>query len=236
MRLGLATSGVTYHPTLGQANYSAIPLSPYPDQQVAQTIGVMRKRVNEDAASPEFQQWAASICGNPADSESDVVQRAFQHVRNAIQFTRDEAIGANVGGYPADDVVEVIIRPIDMARYVSQGIAMGDCDDFSQYVACLLTCYGIPCEFVTVAADGRAPMNFSHVYVAAYPINEETGERERIALDTSHGQYPGWEVPNQYGKFQQWPLSGGLDFITVALAAAAGIFAINWISKDKIFA
>lgn len=232
MQLG-QTSGSTFHPSLGQARYSAVALSPFADQQVAQTIGIMCDRVREDCARPEFAQWAASICGNPAESEADVVARAFAHCRTAITFTRDEKIGANVGGYPEDQVIEVIIRPMDMANYVAQRIAIGDCDCFSMYLACLLSCYGIPCEFATVAANGQAPNNFSHVYVVAYPLNEETGRRERLALDASHGQFPGWEVPNQYGKFQQWPVaSKACDFVTVALAAAAGFFAYKWISGE----
>ena len=228
------TSGVTAHPIFGEAKYSAYEVSPDPETGVSETINRMRDLVNEDSKRPEMQQWAASICGNPAESEADVVRRAYRHTQDAIRFQRDEKTGAGVGGYSESDVIEVIVRPIDMANYISQGKGIGDCDDYSMYLACLLAEYGIPVEFVTVAADANVPDQFSHVYVAAYPMNDETGQRERVALDASHGPFPGWEVPNRFNKIKQWPI-GGTDFLTIALATLAGMLAFHFL-KEEIFA
>jgi hypothetical protein len=93
-----------------------------------------------------------------------------------------------------------------MAKFVGMGNATGDCDDFSMYLAGILTVYGIPTAFCTVAASNKAPDQYSHVYVVAYPRNAQ-GSRGRVALDASHGEFAGWEVPNVFGKLKEWPVA-----------------------------
>jgi hypothetical protein len=179
----------------------------------------MGQRASADAANPEFQAHAAEIfTGVPA---SGILPRAFDHVKRSIQFQRDEHIGLGFAGGSPDDLVEVIIRPLDMARYVDQGIATGDCDDFAMYVAALLMTQGIPCKFCTVAASGAAPDQYSHVYAVAYPPNGE-----RVPMDASHGDYPGWEVPNKYGKLKEWSADGSPSLLS--LAALAGAVWLGW--------
>jgi len=189
--------GREWHPALGEVRYRVTELGWDPDEQVRRTLGIMRERVAEDAADPGFQARTKEMFDSSAYSEVPLVEQVWSHAQRGITFKRDEAIGMGVGGH--EEVVEAIIRPKDMARYVDGGMAIGDCDDFSMYAACLLKCLNIPCEFVTVAANGDVPDQFSHVYVVAYPRNEN-GERMRMAVDASHGEYPGWEVPNRFGK------------------------------------
>lgn len=190
-----------------------------PDEQVARTMRRMGELATEDAANPIFQAFAArTFAGvNPADKEA-VIQRAYEHVANAIEFQRDELSGAGLEGIDTNDLVEFIVRPVDMCRYIDQGIAIGDCDDFSMLLSALLATQGIPTKFCTVAADGRAPDQFSHVYCVAYL------DGERIPLDASHGDYVGWEVPNRYGKRQEWASDGGCPLIKIALFGAAAWF------------
>ncbi len=100
-----------------------------------------------------------------------------------------------------------------------------DCDGFTSYTAALLRSRGVPCNFATVAADAREPGRYSHVYLACYP---PTG---RIALDTSHGPYPGWEAPNVYGKKREWPIDGPdwpQLFLIGAVLAGAWYAARHW--------
>lgn len=217
---------------LGDVRYSVMQLPARPDDQVAQTINVMRARVNEDKKNPLFQFWAQQMfdAKGPYSSDLGLVGAAYQHVQGALHFQRDEKTGAGVGGYPEEEVIEVIIRPVDMARYVSEGRAIGDCDCYSMYLACLLETAGIPCDFVTVAADAQAPNQFSHVYVLAHPL-DDSGSRVDVPLDASHGEYPGWQVPNRYGKISYWPMNGGINLMTLALATAAGFFAWQWATE-----
>jgi hypothetical protein len=220
MPLGAVES---YHDTLGPVRMSVRELGGDPDSQVGVTVGLMRERVKQDAATPEFQQWAQAVCGSGVDS--DKVNNAYDHVKSALTFQRDEINASQLQGVDPNDVVEVIIRPLDMKRYVEQGKSTGDCDDFSMYLACLLESVGVPCSFVTVAADAQAPYQYSHVYVAAYP---ETGEgRSRVALDASHGAGPGWEADQVVvvKRKTEWSVSNALGWI----AEAVGLALVGWV-------
>lgn len=226
-------STMVRHPLLGPGALVGVrELGTNPDQQVAQTVNLMRERVREDAQDPTFIAHAQqALMGNAGDS---LPARAWQHVKGVIDFHRDEELGSGLSGLIGDDAaadtVEFIIRPRDMMTFVENGQACGDCDDFSMYLACLLESVGIPCAFVTVAADSSAPDQYSHVYVRAYPPGEEP-----IALDASHGDFPGWEVPNMFGKRREWPVQGGeevKDLLLLVGAAAGIVYLVNTFSRS----
>lgn len=230
MQIGKTDGGAAMvdHPTLGPVRFQARELGPFPDRQVALTIDVMRARAREDAQDPTFKARATGLAG--AGSDLDKTGRLWQHVKQSIQFSRDEPIAAGLNSVlDPESVVEVIIRPVDMARYVDQGIAIGDCDDFSMYLAALLTANGIACSFITVAADGHAPDQYSHVYVVAYPGGE------RIACDASHGGYPGWEVPNRFGKMREWRCDGAGDWF-MDLMVLTGVAVGGWLTYKAVAA
>lgn len=221
------------HAAFGDVRYSIRDIGPFPDHQVAQTIGVMRSRVREDARQPWFQSRAQRILG--AGDELAQVHAAHQHARGGIRFVQDEHNAAGISGLDTNQVVEVIVRPADMARYCDAGVAQGDCDDFSMYVAALLESQGIPCAFATVGADARGPDQYSHVYCVAYPRNA-WGERIRVPVDASHGEYCGWEVPNRFGKYREWPVSAfGSEFLASILGSIAAIWLYGWL-KREVFA
>lgn len=209
-----------FHSVLGEVQWQERELGPFPDQQVEQTVNIMRRNTRQDSECPEFRVWAAGVCGSGSAWEK--VERAFEHTKGVIRFQRDEETGAELqdamGKAVPADTIEVIVRPLDVKRYVEQGKAVGDCDDFSSYLAALLRAQGIKTAFVTLAADQEAPGQYSHVYVAAYV------EGERVSLDASHGPYVGWEAPNKYGKLCEWPVDGvgSGDFGGLVLLAAAG--------------
>lgn len=206
--IDFANLGTSDHPLFGPVSYRVEDIGFDADGQVYRTLGVMGERVREDASDPAFCSWAQRVVGASPGELDDmaVVGAAYYHVKGALRFQRDEVTGAGVGNYPAEEVVEVIIRPREMAKFVQQGIGVGDCDDFTMYLAGILTCFRIPTEFCTVAADARSPNNFSHVYLVAYPVDNSTGKRVRVALDASHGEYPGWEVASN-GRKRQWPVN-----------------------------
>lgn len=208
--------GFDNHTTLGAVRYDVRTLPADPDSQVAVTLNLMRERVSQDSANPAFKARAQQIAGQ--GTERQKTERLYWHVKNGIRFQPDEQTGGGIAGFAPEEVIETIIRPVDMAAYVDQGVAVGDCDDFSSYLAALLKANGINCAFITVAADGNVPNQFSHVYVVAWP------DGERLALDASHGEYPGWEVPNNYGKLQEWPCGGGLLSLLGLAAIGTGIY------------
>jgi len=230
-----------FHPGFGSVvRYDTTTLSDDPDTQTAQVVGIMSQYASEDATSPEIRGDLESVLGAGWQDRLDkptVVERLYGHVKGKIQFLPDitmaqpvvERLGSQVQWTP---VVEVLIRPRDMSVMCMDGSCRraGDCDDFSMYLASLLLAAGIPCNFVTVAADARAPEQFSHVYVAAYPGGYAS--RERVPLDASHGACVGWEVENRFGKRQEWPVGGsGLMRTLVAVAIAAMV--IKYLSSDE---
>ena len=178
-----------------------------PDDQVAMTIGVMRANVAADAQDPLFKVRAQQILGN--GSEQDRVERAWSHAKSGIRFQQDKETAHGVQGLDLgdNDVVEVIVRPLDMAGLVDRGVAEGDCDDFSSYVAALLEAGGVESAFCTVAANANDPAQYSHVYLVAYPRGMD-GQPVRVPVDASHGGYCGWEVENTYNKRREWPVRG----------------------------
>lgn len=225
--------GGEIHPQLGQVNYRVQNLSWDPDTQVGQTLALMLERAAQDSADPWFKQRAVSLAG--AGSEKTKAYNLYQHAwkkNGRIKFQRDEVTGTGIGVVPEEEVIECSIRPLDMAKYVDEGKAVGDCDDFSCYLAALLKSNGISCAFVTVGADERVPDQYSHVYVVAYPV-DEYGQKERLPLDASHGEYPGWEVPNQFGKYKEWPVWDRLAWlIGNAVGTAAIALGVFWAGKE----
>jgi hypothetical protein len=79
----------------------------------------------------------------------------------------------------------------------------GDCAIFSECLGAFLTSFGVPFEFVTVAANPNEPGIFSHVFVYAV-----MPDGQRLPLDASHGKYPGWQVPSAHvSRRQVWPVT-----------------------------
>jgi len=173
--------------------YSVTTLSDVPDVQVEQTIALMKRYSLEDAAKPILHEAVRQArLAHPAH---DLVSAIYWWVKDRLRFVRDEVTAASLPDRIAGDVVEALIRPVDLL----QSSGAGDCDDYSMLLASMLTAAGVRCEFITVAADPAARDRYSHVYVVAYAPR-------RIALDASHGSGPGWEVPNRFFKRRRWPL------------------------------
>jgi len=105
---------------------------------------------------------------------------------------------------------EVLIRPADL---LSMPDPAGDCDDHAMLAGAMLLSRGIEPELMTIAADPATPDLFTHVYTRA---RLATGP---LALDTSHGEAPGWEAPAA-GKSRRWRLQemttlGGIDWSSI---------------------
>lgn len=185
------------HPSLGIVNASITPVREDGDGQVADTISLMQRYVAEDKDS----FWVDQAVQESLELSPDPVDGVFRWVKSRVSFIHDSDIAV---GWNNPDIVEVLIRPVDM---IALGrVAQGDCDDYSMLAAAMLSRLGIRSTFVTIAADPRDPSRYSHVYVAAYP-----GDR-RVPLDASHGPYAGWEAPEErVSRKQEWPVESGLS-------------------------
>lgn len=216
--------GVMDHPSLGRVKYSIKEVSDDPDEQVAETIGLMRQYANEDASNPTLQQDVAQ-----AWRSDDAIGDTFNYVRRdgarGMRFVADESTGAAFQevGHPGGwrPVVETLIRPADQALLPNP---QGDCDDFAQYGAGHLLARGVPCAYATVGVEPQDPGVYSHVYLVAYPKDGPYAGM-RVPLDLSHGPSVGWECPNPWGKFMEWPLDAGLGVVGWGLLLGSGYLA-----------
>ncbi len=205
-------SGKVYHPDLGQMmEWNAESLSTDPDTQVAQTINRMRANVREDWASPPIQQSVAKM---QHSGTGEPLADTFWWNKRRVGFRQDRQLAEPFRGNLDGEVVEVLIRPRDLSTMARP---FEDCDGFASLAAAQLRAQGIPCNFVTVAADAREPGRFSHVYLACYPRSGE-----RVAIDVSHGPYPGWEATEtgQVTRVKEWPMDGP-DWLELLLIAGA---------------
>jgi hypothetical protein len=189
--------------------YSVQQVSDNPDQQVAETITLMKRYALEDAKSPEIQQDVSR-----AWQTGEPISDTYAYIKDRLRFVRDEVTAAPFQAQYSSPIVETLVRPRDMAVLE---VPQGDCDCFSMYGAAHLLARGIPCAFVTVAADDGDPTAFSHVYLVAYPTSGPYAG-QRVPLDLSHGQYPGWEVANRFGKRTEWPVNSSSDVLLLGLA------------------
>lgn len=230
----MSGEGSNTHPTVhhaqlgGPLRYSIQQLPNDPDGQVAHTIRQMIDYAITDSRSFLIQQDArlALQLGN-----GDPVSGVFRLVKSRMKFQQDHDTAMQVTGLPVDpeDVVEVLIRPVDTSQFYRQlGQAIEDCDGFQMYGASLLLALGIPVAFVTISAEDEDPSRFSHVYLAAYPKHSD-GSVERVAIDCSHGPYPGWEGSN-LGRMREWPVQPMPNFlgdVDVTLPVFAMMFTVG---------
>lgn len=227
-----ALNGVIQHPDFSDVTlkYSVQKMPLTSDGQVSATVRQMIRYVVEDCTHPLIVEDAANAL---REGNGDPVLGAYRFAKRHIRFQQD----AKTGAFDRD-CVEVLVRPVDVALMHRQGLnVVGDCDDFSMYVAALLRANFVPCFFVTAAVDANDPTVYSHVYVAAYPRSG------RVAVDASHGKFCGWEVPNLFGKVREWEVKndavsvgGGVNVLMLAAVAAGGYFLYRNIStvKEKI--
>lgn len=204
-----AGEGRLNHPLLGSARYELTPVQAGGDGQTADVISLMRRYAVEDSAAPIIRQQAQAIRVQAQTQGLSPIEAAYWWVKNRLRFVRDEQTSTpvrGVEGLGSDDViVETLIRPADMAG-LPDGSRVGDCDDFSMYLASLLTALGYEASFATIAADEGSD-DYSHVYV----VVRDSGKR--IPLDASHGGYPGWEAPEagRGARYREWPVTGGVS-------------------------
>lgn len=188
------------HPAFGvDLQIRQLELSENSDRATAQTIDRMSALANEDSRDLQIVGIARMLGGGKLPP-AQFAKNVHGWVRDHVRFVQDREIAFMLPrAVDAFRVSEVLIRPRELVRMADP---MGDCDDFSMLTASLLTAGGVDASFATVAANPGAPKDYSHVYNVA---NLQGGD---MAIDSSHGDYAGWEAPNLFGKLREWSLSG----------------------------
>lgn len=182
---GSAPSIVAVLPTDGSNNVVS----------TADTLDVMALIVKQGLHSSVVASAVAGALG--ADgwelSEREQIGKVFYWIKRNVRFVDDESRVAEIFGIPLTQVdQELLISP---ERLLTMPVPMGDCDDFSMLAATMLGQLGIPVVFVAICADMNEPRRFSHVFTRAVL---STGEV--LPIDCSHGEFPGWESPINFGE------------------------------------
>lgn len=152
----------------------------------------------KQAAAGALGQFGG-LAGDTQDVSRVISAAAFWWCKLYIRFVHHEFIIRDLLGESGH--LQGLISPEVLVRMKSPE---GDCAIFSECVAAFLQAYGIPYEFVTVAANPAEPNIFSHVYLYAV-----LADGSRLPLDASHGKYPGWQVPTAHTTRRQvWDSNG----------------------------
>jgi hypothetical protein len=182
-----------------------------PDRATAQTMRRMAQLTSESIATPRLHQFARKCAvtwrGGPPyggrainwDDERQLACSIWYGVNSSMRFVEhSEQIRALLN---ERDQLQLLISPDHL---LSKRRPQGDCAVYTPLVCASLATLGIHYEFVTLACDPRDPDLFTHVYARA--VNRDGS---RLALDASHGKYPGWEVPLEHQiRKQVWNEAG----------------------------
>lgn len=137
---------------------------------VDQTLRTMRELVNRCKTDLSIRQAATSAAFlQPEKDELSEVESVFNFVRDHIRYVRD------VHG------VETLMAPPTVLAS-----RLGDCDDQSCLLACMLESIGYPTRFVVAGYNGG---DFEHVYLQVWAGNRW------VSMDPTEPHPMGWEPP-----------------------------------------
>jgi hypothetical protein len=174
-----------------------VPVPDDSDSLTRATIAKMCQYIREGADDPLVQRqahYACQIMGRIGGPPFGV----FMFLKHKIRRVLDEGTGLRIS---EPDAADILISPAVLLRMANP---QGDCDDFTMAAAALLAAAGLEQCIVTVACDPRDAQRWSHVFGMVKHPNGEW-----LPLDCSHGQFPGWMVPqHRISRWQAWDLSG----------------------------
>lgn len=170
-------------------------------RSTAQTARVMCEHIRRDARSPIVISTARRICATArCQSASDAARAVWLFVKQRVRFVHDDDLIARLFG--EQDQLELLIAP---AALLQMKQPAGDCDDFTMLACALLAALGVKSQVVCICCDFADPSRFSHVYARAWLPDSNSW----LAVDASHGKFPGWKVPAQHTfREQNYDLNG----------------------------
>lgn len=192
-----------------------------PAEQVKQTIPKLRRYIQEDARTFKNSGFVGQLKQKyPYASTQEI---AFREAKRRLRFATDQDISRSVfgaeglSGSPDWIPIEILQRPVDVVAQSGSGPVDGDCDDFTMMV-CSVSLALDPdadVQMVCVPADQDQPGVLSHIYASV----------DGTPVDASHGDYVGWQVPDQAltGPRQYFPV----EEIGIVELVAMAYFALN---------
>jgi len=165
-----------------------------------QTVSKMCDYIAQSVPDPVVRLWAsrAFAFGQGRRDPMALCWGVYWLVKHAVKFARDEPRLFRMG---EGDALDMLIAPAVLVR---MAMPQEDCDGFTMLICALLENLGVPWCIVTVAADRSDPDRWSHVFpLALFP------DGSNVAMDASHGRFPGWMVPQaDIFRWQAWDKNG----------------------------
>ena len=171
-----------------------------PDVATAQTVELMAQQIRKAAGDPLVQRNAVEAVkqwrGGPLygmsgrDPFADplaMAESCWWFAKHHIKFVHHNELIAV--WFNEQDQLQLLISPEILVRMRKME---GDCAIYTMLICALLEALGLTWEIVTAAVDGRQPDVFSHVWPRVV-----LPDGRRVALDASHGDYAGWQVPQE---------------------------------------
>ena len=189
---GMAAAFLRQNPNSEQTNLSD------PTDATAQTVRYMCRLIEHSLSDPVV--WAATrsalklfrIAGSPCAA-------IWQWCKRSVKFVHHQDLLEKWLG--KGDELQLLISPEALLKMQAP---KGDCAVFTTLVCAMLQTAGYQWEIVTLAVDPRQPGIYSHVFPRAI-----LPDGRRLALDASHGKYPGWQVPMEHRTATQvWDMNG----------------------------
>ena len=156
------------------------------DEATAQEVQLMTACVEHAIADPIIgRAWRDAWDAFRGPAMDDEAQVCWWYAKYTVKFVNHQDLLRD-WMFRLDDR-QLVISPDALLRMRNP---KGNCATFTCLIQTLLRYRGIPYETCAVAVNPMFPEEFTHVYpMAVRP------DGSRIALDASHGKYPGWEAP-----------------------------------------
>lgn len=157
------------------------------DTATAQTVRYMSQLAARSLAYPVIAAaWRDAWAHFRAIAWGDEPSAIWWYAKYLIRFVHHQELLVDWLGLP--DELQLLISPEALLRLREP---VGDCAVFTTLIGALLSYRGWQWEVVTVAVNPLFPDLYTHVYPQ---VVREDGSR--MALDASHGKYPGWHAPD----------------------------------------
>ena len=175
-----------------------------PDAATARTVQLMCDYIRGSARDPILRAAARAavdqykmggplwaIAGknpfaDPATRPQALAEAVWWYARHHLTFKHHQK--QIVAWFGEHEHLQLLISPDVLLRFPFR--MEGDCAIYTMLICAMLEVLGVEWEIDTVAWDRNQPNVFLHVYPRAVLPGGS-----RLALDASHGKYPGWSIP-----------------------------------------
>lgn len=194
-----SASAVSVAPVMGPQRVYKMTLPENPEAASMVSLDYIHALVRDGREDPIVRRKAYQIVRAAGVRERDYagIIRAIHHwIQRHVRYEHDPA------------GVEFLTQARVLIDQVERGEAFEDCDSFVLLEHALLNSLGVPTRSVIIAADRRAPDQWSHIFLEAY----DTKRKQWVTLDPIMKNKPvGWHPPKFFRR-RAVPIADGPPF------------------------